>query len=194
MSTTVTRIGGIEFMVTHDDGRFLGHFINPPSGMVAVVYLGTRPEEQRRMYADALNTVLHWQDQHIEAGQTHVTEHAVSKIDAMLFGVLDDGVDLRQCRDCVYWTNVLKQRFLAADVSHGVTPLPEVGAPDPEQRIALFHKGRRIANWTEEAPVQRPDGTWQRQAHVEVFAPWGEVLCATAPLDEIVVHAWKTAG
>jgi hypothetical protein len=192
MSTVTTRLGGIAFRIVADADQWVGRFVDPPPDFPPVVFLGTTADRNRGMKA-ALDTVLQWQDANIADGSSHVSEHALHDIDVML-GVPDDGrLPVTECWHCRYWVSVLKQRLLPRPGSHGVTPLPVVTKAQPRQQVALFHKGRRVSTWHEEEPVQGPHG-WVRLAHVEVIAPWGEVLCATAALSEIWVHPYRAVN
>jgi hypothetical protein len=207
MSTLTTRVGGWPLVIVRDDdGALLAHIdsnrssgqpVFPPKPLRSI---RVQPDGQVSTIVSAfVSDVTDWQDAEVFDAQAHYAAHVGTVADVVAFlrrfGIVVDGQEssrrlLNECNRCGYWHRVMLQRLgNRTRFADKVPPTPAIPEADDDLRVAVFYKGSRVREmgvpyWSD----PDPEGRQIMLVHVEAYAPWGEVLCATAPVSEVRLH------
>lgn len=201
MSTLITRVGGWPLSIVCDDDGAALAFIEGrdiPNGLRTI---RVQPEGQTSTLVSAfVSDVVDWQDADLYDAQAHYQEHAgelaADVTSRILSGEDVDGAaearaHMNTCARCGYWHRVMMQRLGKTRQSRVVPDLPTPTPAKEGWKTALFYKGSRVRDmgqpyWSD----PDPEGQRVLLVHVEAYAPWGEVLCATAQASEVMLHPY----
>lgn len=201
MSTLTTRVGGWPLTIIRDEeSAALAHI----GGVLDSVprelrTIRAQPQGQTSTILSAyVSDVVNWQDAEIAEANLHYAEHVGELVATSIYlSGMDVEHDrnamirrhLNGCPRCGYWHRVMLQRLGYSARGSGRPPTITVPAADDDLKVAVFYKGSRVREmgvpyWSD----PDPEGRRIMLVHVEAYAPWGEVLCATAPVSEVRLH------
>lgn len=176
MSRVTTRIGGWPVVsVREGDSAWvtsIGYFDQEVPESLDIVFAGMTLHAN---IEGVLPEIRNWQDDFIWHTPQHMLTHGV-----------DDAED---CADCAYAALIMICRG-AQNSGRAYEPLPVINSGIDS--VAVWHKGRRVTSMSGYFTAQDPV-TKQRVhlCHVEALSVTGEILCATARLDEITYTHYR---
>lgn len=95
------------------------------------------------------------------------------------------------CAECRYAERVA-ERQNREDPEVMAQPLPSLHQQDPAYEFALWHKGRRVREVLDYYTTGAArTGDLVHWCHVEALSTTGEILCATARVDEVTYWAYR---
>ena len=171
MGTLRTRINGWPLVTVKDEFPYsIAFFDGDVPEILSTIWVGRHeviPDE-------AVSATQHWRDEWSGEMLDHLAAH------------LDRG-EGDGCDDC----NRIADAIRSPNPDSKPQPLPSIHAEQP-QAVAVWHKGHRVREMKDYVSYKNvKTGEIETYCHVEAFSTTGEILCATARLDEITYSAYR---
>lgn len=186
MTIMRTRIGGWPVTIIKQQNSAAIARVRDDAGLVPeslrTIHLGSADDWLQQVSFGLVSDINQW----VADFMWHYPQHTLSHSPE------DEG----HCNECWYGVQVaLRQQRPATEDPWEPEPLPQVYVDDPLWRHAVWHKGRRVTSMSDYYTTGKAEsGDLVHWCHVEALSTTGEILCATARVDEITHWAYRPVG